>query len=129
MTLFKVKRQDQLLHFICLIHFFIFEIQIKNPRCCFLFVFCFCFFTFGLYTSTMFIFAAKWAAMLLSYLNFFRSVSVETGKTLSREQSPTSIASQELHRKCHFCSVCKSWTMTLPTYLKRRRLNFRSPFN
>lgn len=34
-----------------------------------------------------------------SYLNLFRSISVATGKTLSRLHSPTSTASQELHRK------------------------------
>ncbi len=56
-------------------------------------------------------------SMLLPYLNLFKSISVETGKTLSREQSPMSIVSHELHTKCHFCSVCKSSTTTFPTYL------------
>ena len=32
-------------------------------------------------------------------------------------QSPTSTASQRLQRKCHFCSVCRSFTTTLFTYL------------
>lgn len=31
------------------------------------------------------------------------------------------MASQELHRKYHFCSVCKSCTMTLPTNLEEEK--------
>lgn len=51
------------------------------------------------------------------YLNLFKSISVATGKTLSSVQSPTSTASQELHRKCHFWPVSRSCTTTLLTYL------------
>lgn len=54
------------------------------------------------------------------YLNLIKSVSVETGNTLSNAQSPLSTASQALHKKCHFCPVCKSCTMTLPTNLQIR---------
>lgn len=57
------------------------------------------------------------------YLNLIKSVSVETGKTLSSEQSPMSIANQALHKKCHFCPVCKSCTTTVPTNLRRRWQN------
>lgn len=52
-----------------------------------------------------------------SYLNLFKSISVATGKTLSRAHSPTSTASQELHRKCHFWPLSRSCTITLLTYL------------
>lgn len=52
-----------------------------------------------------------------SHLNLFKSVSVATGKTLSRVHSPTSTASQELHRKCHFWPFSRSCTITLLTYL------------
>lgn len=54
-----------------------------------------------------------------AYLNLVRSISVAAGNILSREQSSMSTDSQELHRKCHFSSVCKSCTMTLPTYLRK----------
>lgn len=37
-----------------------------------------------------------------AHLNLFRSSSVATGNTLSSVHSPTSMASQELQRKCHF---------------------------
>lgn len=50
-------------------------------------------------------------------LNLFRSTSVATGKTLSRVHSPTSTASQELQRKCHFWPLSRSCTITLLTYL------------
>lgn len=56
----------------------------------------------------------------LLYLNLVKSISVETGNTLSSEQSPLSIANQELHKKCHFCPVCKSCTTTVPTNLQKR---------
>lgn len=59
--------------------------------------------------------------ILLLYLNLFRSISEDTGKTLSREQSPMSRASHELHKKYHFSSVCKSCTMMLPTYLEKQK--------
>ena len=52
-----------------------------------------------------------------SHLNFFKSTSVATGKTLSRAHSPTSTASHELHRKCHFWPLSRSCTITLLTYL------------
>lgn len=57
----------------------------------------------------------------LCHLKLFRSTSEETGNTLSSKQSSMSMASQELHRKYHFCSVCKSCTMTLPTNLEEER--------
>lgn len=60
----------------------------------------------------------SWSNELLPHLNLFSSSSVETGKILSMQQSPMSNASQELHRKFHFCSVCRSCTMILATYLK-----------
>lgn len=52
------------------------------------------------------------------YLNLFKSMSVATGNTLSRVHSPTSTASQELHRKCHFWPLSRSCTITLLTYLQ-----------
>lgn len=53
----------------------------------------------------------------LFYLNLFKSVSEATEKTLSRLHSPTSTASQELQRKCHFSPPSRSCTITLLTYL------------
>ena len=56
----------------------------------------------------------------ISYLNPFKSISVATGNTISRMQSPTSSASQQLQRKYHFPSVCRSFTTTLFTYLREK---------
>lgn len=58
----------------------------------------------------------------VTHLNLFKSISVATGNTLSRVHSPTSMASHELHKKCHFCPVSMSWTITLLTYLNSRYL-------
>lgn len=63
--------------------------------------------------------ATKRSIRPCAYLNLFRSISDAAGNILSREQSSMSTDSQELHRKCHFSSVCKSCTMTLPTYLRK----------
>lgn len=63
------------------------------------------------------------------YLNLFKSVSVATGKTLSRVHSPTSTASQELHRKCHFCPLSRSCTITLLTYLHVMSIIIYSDFS
>lgn len=61
------------------------------------------------------------SGLFLLHLKLFRSTSEETGKTLSSKQSSMSMASQELHRKYHFCSVCKSCTMTLPRNLEEEK--------
>lgn len=42
-----------------------------------------------------------------------------TGNTLSRTQSPTSMDSHELQRKCHFRSLARSCTSTRLTYLEK----------
>lgn len=67
----------------------------------------------------------SWSNDLLPHLNLFSSSSVETEKILSMQQSPTSNASQELHKKFHFCSVCRSCTMILATYLNTTNFNSR----
>lgn len=52
----------------------------------------------------------------------FKSFSVAIGKTLSRVQSPMSMASHELHKIFHICPVSRSCTITLLTYLIKQKL-------
>lgn len=55
-----------------------------------------------------------------THWNPFNSFSDAIENTLSRVQSPISIASHELHRIFHICPVSRSCTITLLTYLRNR---------